>query len=315
MEDITLVGKDRNMSGFVEAFTGLKIANEELVKDMDLPIFMGMLENGSPHVIDLADNTSVAIVGASGSGKSFKVMSILGSILYTNPLSDVTIEIIDTKNSRAYLEFAKYENVTHTGLRYENNEPDLNDILKKIARIKEALADRRKLLRELDKENWRELRNSIKGDEESLRAFPWLIVVVEEVSRLMEFVETEYKNNEIYEQLIRDIESITGEGRSLGVFTFVVGQRSIKRMFPKNVINLSSIKIGYTSLVPDMLRLFGDSSELSDMLSNYVPNSLMESLVSDFTIRSEIPPAMKDPLFVASSYNLLDIIREFGDKS
>lgn len=78
-------------------------------QEMQLPMALGKGTEGEPIVADLAKMPHLLVAGATGSGKSVAVNTMIISLLYTNSPEDVRMIMVDPK----MLEFNIYENIPH----------------------------------------------------------------------------------------------------------------------------------------------------------------------------------------------------------
>ncbi len=77
--------------------------------EMQLPMALGKGTEGEPVIADLAKMPHLLVAGATGSGKSVAVNTMIVSLLYMNSPEDVQMIMVDPK----MLEFNIYENIPH----------------------------------------------------------------------------------------------------------------------------------------------------------------------------------------------------------
>ena len=77
--------------------------------DMAIPLFLGKDTAGSPLIVDLAKAPHLLIAGATGSGKSVALNSIISSILMTRTPLEAQLLLMDPKS----VEFSDYKNLPH----------------------------------------------------------------------------------------------------------------------------------------------------------------------------------------------------------
>ena len=118
------------------------IADEEFREaDMSLPLALGKDTEGSPIVADLAKMPHLLVAGATGSGKSVAVNTMICSLLYTHSPEDVRMIMVDPK----MLEFNIYEDIPHLLLPVVTDPKQatvaLNWTVQEMERRYQALAD------------------------------------------------------------------------------------------------------------------------------------------------------------------------------
>ena len=83
--------------------------NHELAERKLLPIYLGRDTAGRPLIEDLATMPHLLIAGATGSGKSVCINSVLISLVYTRTPDDVSLILIDPKQ----VELSFFEGIPH----------------------------------------------------------------------------------------------------------------------------------------------------------------------------------------------------------
>ncbi len=91
---------------------------KNLIKNMKLPIILGKTVDGDIYVDDIVNMPHMLVAGATGSGKSVCVHSIIMSLLYRCPPDYVKLVLIDPKR----LELIHYNGIPH--LYDPNCEPE-----------------------------------------------------------------------------------------------------------------------------------------------------------------------------------------------
>ena len=76
---------------------------------MAIPVVLGKDVTGNPQVLDLAQTPHLLIAGATGSGKSVCVNSIILSILYNRRPDEVKLILVDPK----IVELKLYNDIAH----------------------------------------------------------------------------------------------------------------------------------------------------------------------------------------------------------
>jgi len=168
-----------------------------------LAFVLGRDVAGHPMVSDLARMPHLLIAGATGTGKSVAINSILISLLYRSTPSDVKFIIIDPKR----VELNLYNGLPHL------LTPVITDHQKAVNALKWAVAemDRRyKLLSEVHKRNIGEYNSS------SLIRLPYIIIVVDELADLMSVAQ-----NDVEATIVR----LAQMARAVGIHLVVATQR------------------------------------------------------------------------------------------
>ncbi|QXE90125.1 DNA translocase FtsK 4TM domain-containing protein [Geomonas subterranea] len=168
---IELPNRERDMVSLREIFN-----SEQFHKGkMKLPMALGKDIAGTPLVTDLAKMPHLLVAGATGSGKSVAINTMILSLLYTSTPNDVRIIMVDPK----MLELSVYEGIPHLLLPVVTNPKKAALALKwaveEMGRRYRLMSD--KGVRNIDSYN-RELERQEKEDAEN-RARE--TVVVEEI--------------------------------------------------------------------------------------------------------------------------------------
>lgn len=204
-----------------------------------LPVLLGLKNNEFPVIVDYEDNTSGAIVGGSGSGKSWATFYFLANFLTTNDYHNLQMVVFDKKNAPFWNAYALTPHV----VGYHHKTEKLLDICKEVY---DEIERRKELLNEVGAENFKGYRKKLrkKGNYDEMKRFPLLLFVVDEITSTMNELYEMDEDQSTYKSVRNIMAKITQEGRSLGVRMLVIGQRSIDTSIPKNVISNASFKFG-----------------------------------------------------------------------
>ena len=257
---IELPNREREMVSLREIF-----AAEEFHRGkMKLPLALGKDIAGAPLVTDLARMPHLLVAGATGSGKSVSINTMILSLLYTATPRDVRIIMVDPK----MLELSVYEGIPHLLLPVVTNPKKAALALKwaveEMGRRYRLMAD--KGVRNIDSYN-KQLEREEKeleenrergvlvvdeaddlpeGDEEAIQAFldkdealehghlPYIVVIVDELADLMMVA-----GREIEESIAR----LAQMARAAGIHLILATQRPsvdvitglIKANFPARI--------------------------------------------------------------------------------
>jgi S-DNA-T family DNA segregation ATPase FtsK/SpoIIIE len=155
-----------------------------------LAIALGKSVHGEPYITDLSVMPHLLIAGATGSGKSVALNTIITSILYKASPEEVKLILIDPKR----LEFSIYEGVPHLMCPVVKNprkaEAVLLDVIKKMeARYHKLGLLRVRNIEQYNKQVHRLLKEK-KGEMdvegmENLEPLPYILVIIDELAELM----------------------------------------------------------------------------------------------------------------------------------
>lgn len=158
---------------------------------------------GHPLVSDLARMPHLLIAGATGTGKSIAINSMIISFCYRTTPSELKLIVIDPKR----VELVLYNGLPHL------LTPVIIDHQQAVNALRWTVSemDRRyKLLSEIHK------RNIVEYNQSSLIKLPYLIVVVDELADLMSVAQ-----NEVEEAIVR----LAQMARAVGIHLVVATQR------------------------------------------------------------------------------------------
>jgi S-DNA-T family DNA segregation ATPase FtsK/SpoIIIE len=265
---IELPNRDRETVFLKEIF-----ASETFHKGkMKLPMALGKDIAGNPLIMDLARAPHLLVAGATGSGKSVAINTMILSLLYTATPKDVRLIMVDPK----MLELSVYEGIPHLLLPVVTNPKKASLALKwaveEMGRRYRLMADKgvrnidsynRELLRE-EKEvaelqassvvSVEEVEDLVEADEAAIKEFlakeeqlehghlPYIVVIVDELADLMMVA-----GKDIEESIAR----LAQMARAAGIHLILATQRPsvdvitglIKANFPSRISFQVSSKI------------------------------------------------------------------------
>ncbi|GAB7025158.1 DNA translocase FtsK [Geotalea toluenoxydans] len=265
---IELPNRDREMVSLREIFN----SEEFHQRKMKLPLALGKDVAGAPLVTDLAKMPHLLVAGATGSGKSVAINTMILSLLYTSTPNDVRIIMVDPK----MLELSVYEGIPHLLLPVVTNPKKASLALKwaveEMGRRYRLMSD--KGVRNIDSYNKqlereeKELAENLAketvvveeaeelgaDEEEAIQAFldkdeeldhghlPYIVVIVDELADLMMVA-----GREIEESIAR----LAQMARAAGIHLILATQRPsvdvitglIKANFPARISFQVSSKI------------------------------------------------------------------------
>ena len=259
---------------------------------------LGLTTDGVGFVLDLEKLPNLLIAGATGTGKSVCINSIIISILYKARPDEVKFILIDTKG----LELGLYDGIPHLAV------PIITDAGRASAALRWAVAQMERRQQEMSRWGVRDVegfneevarRNGLGDfDEEGVpwKLLPYIVIVIDEIADL---VDSEY---DVEESLTR----LAQTARSAGIHLVVATQRPsadvvagiIKAGFPARISFRTSSKVdsritldgdGAERLLGrgDMLFLPPDSSATVRLHGAYVGDAEIERIVRHVKAQGE----------------------------
>ena len=168
-----------------------------------LPIAMGEDTGGAPVVMDLAALPHVLIAGATGSGKSVCINSIVASLLFTKPPDQLRLLMVDPKR----VELTPFNGIPHLIAPVIVNVEEVNPALRAVMR---EMFRRYKLMEEIG------TRNIAGYNAKSKDHMPFLGLIIDELADLMMVGGFEIEQN-----LVR----LAQLGRATGIHLVLATQR------------------------------------------------------------------------------------------
>ncbi len=188
-----------------------EIIEDDVFKDSasSLTVALGLDISGAPLVTDLQKMPHGLIAGATGSGKSVCINSILVSLLYKAKPEDVRLLLVDPK----MVELAPYNHIPHLVT------PVITDAKEATAALKWAVEEMERRYEEFAKTGVREIkRYNQKMEEEQhyKNKMPYIVVVIDELADLMMV-----SPQEVEEAICR----IAQKARACGIHLLLATQR------------------------------------------------------------------------------------------
>ncbi|WP_456279660.1 DNA translocase FtsK [Bacillus sp. K7] len=251
---------------------------------------LGLDISGNPVVIDLKKMPHGLIAGATGSGKSVCINTILVSLLYKADPSEVKVLLIDPK----MVELAPYNKIPHLV------SPVITDAKAATAALKwvvEEMERRYELfahsgVRDIDRFN------QLTAEHHTGEKLPYLVVVIDELADLMMVAP-----NDVEESIAR----IAQKARACGIHLLVATQRPsvdvitglIKANIPTRIAFSVSSQVDSRTIIDiagaekllgkgDMLFLENGSGKPVRLQGNFVSDREIDRVVSH--VRSQMPP-------------------------
>ena len=182
-------------------------------KDSKLMVALGKDIMGKPMFTEINKTPHLLVAGATGSGKSVCINSIIVSILMRAKPNEVKLVLIDPKK----VELSMYEDIPHLLTPVVTNPKQANEILKKIV---VEMEERYERFRETGTKNiagynaYIEKRNQ--KSEDKKQKMPFIVVIIDELADLMLVAAKEVEDS---------IMRITQMARAAGIHLIVATQR------------------------------------------------------------------------------------------
>jgi DNA segregation ATPase FtsK/SpoIIIE, S-DNA-T family len=171
---IEIPNRHRSIVSFREMISDEKFNNPK----MEIPIALGKDITGEIQVIDLPRTPHLLIAGATGSGKSVCVNSIIGSILYKRSPAEVRLLLIDPK----IVELKFYNDIPHL------LTPVITDPKKAFQALQYCIYEMERRYTLLDALAVRDIRSynrKVKEQKLATTRLPYIVIIVDEFADLM----------------------------------------------------------------------------------------------------------------------------------
>ncbi len=260
--------------------------NYELIE-----LALGKDISGAPVKIDLKDCPHLLIAGATGSGKSVCLNSIIVTLLYKVSPAELRFIMIDPK----MVELKVYNGIPHLLTEVVTNPKDAILVLKYVVEEMEKRYHRLDEMgvRDIDRYNIK-AKKRMKRDE-SIELMPYIVVVIDEFADLMMMVA-----REIEDLIVR----LAQKARAVGIHLIIATQRPsvdvitgiIKANFPSRIAFQVASRIDSRTILDtigaekllgkgDMLLSFGGRPGLVRIQGAYISEEEIEKIV-DFIVEN-----------------------------
>lgn len=202
---IEVPNKHRSVVGFREIIE----MNLPEWEKMSIPVVLGKDILGKAQLIDLAKTPHMLIAGATGSGKSVCVNSLILSILYKRSPFDVKLVLVDPK----VVELKLYNNIPHL------LTPVITEPKKALQSLQWCLCEMERRYALLDSMGVRDISNynlKIKNQNIATEKLPYIVVIIDEFADLMATSGKELENV---------IARLTAMSRAVGIHLVLATQR------------------------------------------------------------------------------------------
>ena len=178
---IEIPNKGKSIVGLASLLTDEKFTHS----DKPLMVALGRGINGSAHFANMAKMPHVLVAGATGSGKSVTIHSIIASLLYRNGPDDLRFIMIDPKR----VELTLYKSIPHL------LTPVITDAKKAILALKWAAKEMDRRYDILEKESVRDIESYHKtvltdkkrnNEDSPLDPLPYIVIIIDELADIMQ---------------------------------------------------------------------------------------------------------------------------------
>lgn len=224
--------------------------------DSPLEAVLGLSLTGEPVTLDLRKMPHGMIAGATGSGKSVCINSILISLLYKSSPTDLKMLLIDPK----MVELAPYNGIPHL------LSPVITDVKAATAALKWAVGEmerRYELFAHIGARNIERYNEMAEQDRKFSLKLPYLLIVIDELADLMMMAPADVEVS---------ISRITQKARACGIHLIIATQRpsvdvitgTIKANVPTRIAFSVSSQIDSRTIIdtPGAERLLGKGDML-----------------------------------------------------
>ncbi len=167
-----------NKKRAIVSFTSLVNSDEFRETDAGIPVILGKDISGGNQVIDLTRTPHLLIAGATGSGKSVCVNSLIGSILYSRTPQEVKMIMVDPK----IVELKLYNDIPHL------LTPVITEPKKALQALQWCLYEMERRYALLDTQGVRDMKSynrRVKERKLATEPLPYIVVLVDEFADLM----------------------------------------------------------------------------------------------------------------------------------
>jgi S-DNA-T family DNA segregation ATPase FtsK/SpoIIIE len=231
----------RNIVSFREIIEGEMLRSN---KQMEIPVVMGKDITGEAQIVDLVQMPHILIAGATGSGKSVCVNSMILSILYQLHPSDCRLLLIDPK----IVELKLYNDIPHL------LTPVVTEPKKAFQALQYCIYEMERRYACLDSMGVRDIRSYNKRIKEKNIAqehMPYIVVVIDEFADLMTTTGKELEST---------VARLAAMSRAVGIHLVLATQR------PSIDVITGLIKANIPSRIAFMVASKTDSRIIIDMV-------------------------------------------------
>lgn len=197
---------------------------------------------GKGHICDIADMPHLLVAGATGSGKSVCINSLIISLIYKSSPEDVRLILIDPK----HVELSVFNGLPHMLLKEVVCEPD--KALNAFSWAVDEMMNRYKLFESIQVRNIKEYNEVVVADK-SAPKLPYIVIVCDELCDLMQAAKRDLEEK---------IKRLAQLSRAAGIHLVLATQR------PSVDVITGTIKANLPSRIAFSVTSFTDSKTILD---------------------------------------------------
>lgn len=217
------------------------LSHEYIESDSDLPLVLGKDVSGKPIVSSIDKMPHLLIAGATGSGKSVCINTIIMSIIYKSSPEDVKLMLIDPK----VVELSIYNNIPHLLI------PVVTDPKKASFALNWAVDEMEKRYKLFAQNSVRDMSSyNDKQTKNNLEKLPSIVIIIDELADLMMIAA-----QEVEDYICR----LAQMARAAGIYLIVATQR------PSVDVITGTIKANIPSRISFAVSSQVDSRTILDM--------------------------------------------------
>ncbi|EGC82513.1 FtsK/SpoIIIE family DNA translocase [Anaerococcus prevotii] len=268
---------------------GLKeiLASEKYVKSKyKIPFAMGKSISGDVEVSAIEKMPHLLVSGATGSGKSVCINTIIMSILYKHSPNDVKLLLVDPK----VVELSIYNGIPHLIM------PVITDPKKASSSLFWAISEMEKRYKLFEKHHVRDIVGYKKAQEsdDSMENLPYIVIIIDELADLMMTVGAEVEDY---------ITRLAQKSRACGIHLIIATQRptvdvitgTIKANIPSRISFAVTSQIDSRTILDAQgaEKLLGKGDMLYQSSDSMKPTRIQGAFVSDDEVMNVVQ-AIKD---------------------
>ena len=261
---------------------------EEKPNGAPLTVALGRTIMGESRTLDIAKTPHLLVAGATGSGKSVCINSMIISLLMRTKPDEVKLVLVDPKK----VELSMYNGAPHLLTPVVTDAKKANIVLQKMVKMME---DRYDLFEESRTKNiagynaYVAKKNEKLPEEEHLKPLPYIVIIIDELADLMLVAAKEVEDS---------IMRITQMARAAGMHLIVATQRPstdvitgvVKANIPSRIAFAVSSSIDSRTIL-DMSgaeKLLGKGDMLLKPQGENIPIRIQGNFISDEEIKSVV---------------------------